>query len=45
MIRKPMVAGNWKMHTTIEGASEYEEGILAQLNDVSQVENVKAAVP
>ncbi len=35
MKRKPMIAGNWKMHMTIKEARDLVTGILDQTNDVN----------
>lgn len=38
MARRPLVAGNWKMHGTLGGVRELIDGILAELDDASPAE-------
>lgn len=40
MSRKPIVAGNWKMNTTLDGACALAEGIASRANNISGVELV-----
>ncbi len=39
-MRKPIIAGNWKMHTTVEEALELVRAMLPGLQAVPQVESV-----
>ncbi len=39
-MRKPIIAGNWKMHTTVEEALELVKAMLPGLQAVPQVESV-----
>ncbi len=39
-MRKPLIAGNWKMHTTISEAASLAEGIKKELSDFSKVDIV-----
>ena len=39
-MRKPMVAGNWKMNGSREGAKELLNGLLAGVSDLADVEVV-----
>jgi triosephosphate isomerase len=39
-MRKPMMAGNWKMNKTVAEASELAAAIVAQVNDVNTVDRV-----
>ena len=39
-MRKPLIAGNWKMHTTISEAVSLAEGIKKELSDFSKVDIV-----
>jgi triosephosphate isomerase len=40
MSRTPMVAGNWKMHKTVEQAEEYIQALLPRVSSVSGVDVV-----
>lgn len=41
-MRKPMIAGNWKMNKTISEATELVQGVLAELDNYDEVEVVFA---
>lgn len=39
-MRKPCVAGNWKMHKTVEQAEELVQALIPGLNEIKEVDNV-----
>lgn len=43
-MRKPVIAGNWKMHNTISEALDLVKGIKPQVEDVTDVEIIVAPV-
>jgi triosephosphate isomerase len=40
MSRRPMIAGNWKMHKTVAEAEEFIQGLLPRAGDVDDVDVV-----